>query len=50
MTASIAMLALAGFFIGGVYSFWRNGKRGPAILLGIFALLALAAAVLWAAE
>ena len=48
MTASVAMLALAGFFIGGVYSFWHNGKRGPAILLGIFALLALAAALVWA--
>lgn len=44
---SILMIALAGFFIGGVYSFWRNGNRGLAVMLGIFALLALAAGLLW---
>jgi hypothetical protein len=41
------MVALAGFFIGGVYSFWRNGHRGLSVVLGVFALLALGAAVLW---
>ena len=45
---AVLLLALAGFFLGGTYSFWRQGKRGPAVVLGVFALLTLASAVLWA--
>jgi hypothetical protein len=45
---SILLLALAGFFLGGVWSFWRGGKRGPAVVLGICALLSIGAAVAWA--
>lgn len=44
----ILLLALGGFFIGGTYSFWRQGKRGLAVALGLFALLTLAAAGVWA--
>jgi hypothetical protein len=46
--ASILLLALAGFFLGGTFSFWRGGKRGPAVVLGVCALLSIAAAVAWA--
>lgn len=45
---AILLLAIAGFFIGGTYSFWRQGKRGLAVVLGLFALLSLAAAGVWA--
>ncbi|HET8971481.1 MAG TPA: hypothetical protein VFN19_10500 [Candidatus Nanopelagicales bacterium] len=46
--ASVLLLALAGFFLGGVWSFWRGGRRGAAVVLGVAALLALAGAVAWA--
>lgn len=47
---SVLLLALAGFLLGGVWTFWRSGKRGPSVVLGIFALVSLVAAALWAWE
>lgn len=44
---SLLLLVVTGFFLGGVYSFWRQDRRGLAVGLAVFALLSLAAAVLW---
>jgi hypothetical protein len=45
----IALLALAGFLIGGVYSTWKTAKL-MAVLLGVGALLAAGGAVAWLAS
>ncbi len=45
---SILMVALGGFFIGGVYSFWRNGNKPIAVVLAVFALVCLGTALAWA--
>lgn len=42
----IALLALAGFLLGGVYSTWRD-SRGTAAVLGAGAALAVVGAVVW---
>jgi hypothetical protein len=42
----IGLLALAGFLLGGVYSTYRTAK-GPAILLGVAAAVAVGGAILW---
>jgi len=42
------MLVLAGFLVGGVYSFARNRRWGPAIILAIFAVMSVVTAFLWA--
>lgn len=42
----IALLALAGFLIGGVYSAWKTAKV-MATVLGIGALLAIGGGVAW---
>ncbi|MBF6183550.1 hypothetical protein [Nocardia otitidiscaviarum] len=44
--ASILLLALAGFLLGGVYSTWKTA-RPLAIALGACAALAVAGAILW---
>ena len=46
--ASLLLLVLAGFLAGGVWTFWRAGNRGPAVLLAVFMLMSVAAAALWA--
>lgn len=46
----ILLLALAAFLIGGVISFVRQKRRNAAIVLAILAVMAIAAAFLWAWE
>lgn len=41
----VGLLALAGFLIGGVVSFWPRNKVG-AVICGVLAVLALGGAVL----
>ncbi|HEX6341701.1 hypothetical protein [Umezawaea sp.] len=43
---AIGLLALAGFLLGGVYSTWKTAKA-VAVVLGIFALVAVGGAVAW---
>jgi hypothetical protein len=43
---SLLLLALAGFLIGGVFAMHQQRKRGPEVVLGVGAGLALAAAAL----
>jgi len=47
--AIIALLAVAGFLIGGVYSTWKTAKA-VAILLLVAAVLAAGGAVAWIAS
>jgi hypothetical protein len=42
----IGLLALAGFLLGGVYSTWKTAKA-VAIVLGLFAVVAVGGAVAW---
>jgi hypothetical protein len=42
----LALLALAGFLVGGVYSTWKTA-RGLAVVLGAAALLAAGGALAW---
>ena len=42
------MFLLAGVLLGGVISFARNKRWFEAVLLGIGAVLAIAAAIAWA--
>lgn len=44
---SLVLLALAGFFGGGVISFVRTGRVPLAIALGVAAVLCLIGAVVW---
>lgn len=44
----VLLLALAGFLIGGVISFWRQGRRNAAFVLGVLGVMSIAAAFLWA--
>ncbi|MGI9196318.1 MAG: hypothetical protein ACR2KE_02540 [Candidatus Nanopelagicales bacterium] len=46
----IALLALAGFLVGGAYSFFKQKRRNAAIVLSILAVMSVAAAFLWAWE
>ncbi|GLZ44208.1 hypothetical protein Acsp06_03930 [Actinomycetospora sp. NBRC 106375] len=41
----VGLLALAGFLVGGVVSFWSR-NRVAAVVLGVLALLAVGGAVL----
>jgi hypothetical protein len=43
---AIGLLALAGFLLGGVYSTWKTA-RGVAVLLILFAVVAVGGAVAW---
>jgi len=43
---AIALLAVAGFLIGGVYTMWKTAKIA-ATVLGVLALLAAGGAVAW---
>ncbi|MCA0331272.1 MAG: hypothetical protein LCI03_15410 [Actinobacteria bacterium] len=43
----VAMLVLAGLFVGGVISFVRQGRPAVAVLLGLAAAFCLAAAWVW---
>lgn len=45
--AAIGLLALGGFLIGGVISFWRNDSRIAAGVLGLFAAASIVGGVLW---
>lgn len=47
MWVGLLLLALAGFLTGGVVSMWRTDHRAASVVLGVFALCCLAAAVLW---
>ncbi len=47
---AILLLALAAFLIGGVISFIGQKRRNAAIILGVLAAMAIAAAFLWAWE
>ncbi|MBA8825804.1 hypothetical protein FHX42_003170 [Saccharopolyspora lacisalsi] len=42
----VFLLALAGFFLGGVYATWKTAKF-LAVLLGIAGVLALGSGVMW---
>ena len=45
---SFGLIAVAGFFIGGAYSFWRNQKRKVAsIIMLVAAAGCVVAALLW---
>jgi hypothetical protein len=43
---AIALLAVAGFLIGGVYTMWKTAKIAAAVL-GVLALLAAGGAIAW---
>lgn len=43
---AIALLAVAGFLIGGVYTMWKTAKIA-ATVLGVLALLAAGGAIAW---
>lgn len=43
----IALLVLTGFLIGGTWSFVRNRAWTPAAVVGVAALMAGAATILW---
>ncbi len=43
----IVLLVLAGFLIGGVYSFAKAKRYPAAVILGIAAALSLLGALLW---
>lgn len=45
---AILLLGLAAFLAGGVYSFAKQGKRNAAIILGVFAAMALIGGALYA--
>jgi cbb3-type cytochrome oxidase subunit 3 len=45
--AQIALLAVGGFLVGGVWSAWQAGKKTMAVVLAVAALLAIAGAVAW---
>ena len=45
--AEIALVAVAGILIGGVYSMYKAAKTTAAIVLGVLALLAIGGAVAW---
>ncbi|MGN6242989.1 MAG: hypothetical protein ACTHQ3_04880 [Motilibacteraceae bacterium] len=47
---SFALLALCGFLIGGAWSLRGQGRKGPALVLAFFALLAGVGGVLWAVD
>jgi hypothetical protein len=44
----IALLVLAGFLVGGAWSFGRQRHWGFAVVLAIGAAMAFAAGLLWA--
>ncbi len=46
----VLLLALAGFLTGGVISFARQRRRNAAVVMGVLAVMAIAAAFLWAWE
>jgi hypothetical protein len=43
----IVLMGVGGLFAGGVYSMAKAKRTVPAVVLGVFAVLALAGAVLW---
>jgi hypothetical protein len=43
----IALLALAGFLIGGVASLWKADSRVGAMIVALFAACAVAGGVVW---
>ena len=45
-TAS-AMVFIGLFLIGGVFSFYKQGMRVGAVVMGVGAVLAITAGVLW---
>ena len=45
---AVLLLGLAAFLAGGVYSFAKQGKRNAAVILGIFAGMALVGGALYA--
>jgi hypothetical protein len=45
--AATAMAFIALFLVGGIFSFFKQGLKKGAILLGALAALAITAAVLW---
>lgn len=45
---AVALLALAAFLAGGVYSFAKQGRRNAAVILGVLAAMALIGGVLYA--
>lgn len=47
---SLLLLVLAGFFLGGVISFWRGGNKPIAVVLALFVALTCAAAYFWAQQ
>ena len=47
MTIAVILVIVAGFLLGGVYSFWTGGKRLAAAVVGVAAVLALVGAWTW---
>ncbi|GAA3033956.1 MULTISPECIES: hypothetical protein [Streptosporangium] len=45
--SAVAMAFVALFLVGGIISFIKQGLRRGAVLLGVLAVLATTAAVLW---
>ncbi|MBM7775737.1 HAMP domain-containing protein [Actinokineospora baliensis] len=43
----VALIALAGILVGGVYTTWKNNSRAAAAVLAVLALLALGGAIAW---
>lgn len=43
---SIALLGLAGFLLGGVYTLWKTSRAAAGILLAL-TVLAIGGAVVW---
>ncbi|MFC4585566.1 hypothetical protein [Sphaerisporangium corydalis] len=44
---AVAMVFVGLFMIGGVFSFFKQGLRVGAVVLGVGAVLAITAGVLW---
>lgn len=47
---TVVLLGLAGFLIGGAFSFGRQKRWAGVVILSVAAALALSGAVLWSGE
>ena len=43
----IILMAVAGLFVGGSYSMYKQDSKKASVVLGVLAAIALAGAILW---